>query len=183
MAVINGGTGCEAHPTQGLTDAYTLRESAGDDFSSLSAAIIGDVLHSRVARSNVQVLRTMGMSDIRLVGPPSLCPPFLREELGAPVFDDMDEGLDGVDVVMLLRVQRERLSGCFTAPEAYFADYGLTEKRLAALKKSAQIMHPGPINRGVEIADAAADGGQSRILRQVANGMVIRRALLTRLCG
>lgn len=183
MAVINGGTGCEAHPTQGLTDAYTLREMAGDDFSGLAAAIVGDVLHSRVARSNVQVLRAMGMSDIRLVGPPSLCPLSLQEELGAPVFDGMDEGLDGVDVVLLLRVQRERLSGGLAAPAAYFADYGLTEKRLAALKKSAVVMHPGPINRGMEIADVAADGAQSRILRQVANGVVIRRAVLTRLCG
>ncbi|MBE8158011.1 MAG: aspartate carbamoyltransferase catalytic subunit [Betaproteobacteria bacterium] len=184
VALINGGVGCESHPTQGLTDAYTLREIAGEDFSPLSVAIVGDVLHSRVARSNLQILRALGAKDIRLAGPPELCPPDLRKELGAPVFADLDEALDGVDVVMLLRVQRERLRGAFYyAPEKYFADYGLDETRLAKLKKTAVVMHPGPINRGVEISDAVADGAQSLILRQVANGMAVRKAVLTMLCA
>ena len=183
VAVVNGGTGCESHPTQGLTDAYTLREIFGEDFSALSVAIVGDILHSRVARSNAQVLRTLGAADIRLVGPPPLCPPSLRDEFAAPVFSDMDEGLRGADVVMLLRVQRERLRGGFSAaPEEYFSAYGMTDARLARLKSSAVIMHPGPLNRGMEIADAAADGPRSRILRQVANGMAIRKAVLARLC-
>lgn len=184
VAVINGGTGCESHPTQGLTDAYTLREVFGEDFSGMKAAIVGDILHSRVARSDMQILRTMGAADIRLVGPPDLCPPSLQKELGAPVFANMGEGLRGVDVAILLRVQRERLRGGFCgSPEAYFAAYGMTGGRLARLKSSAIVMHPGPINRGMEIADEVADGAQSRILRQVANGMAIRKAVLARLCA
>ncbi|MGI9297855.1 MAG: aspartate carbamoyltransferase catalytic subunit [Gammaproteobacteria bacterium] len=184
VAVVNGGTGCESHPTQGLTDGYTLREIFGEDLSAPAVAIVGDVLHSRVARSNMQILRTMGAADIRLIGPPPLCPPSLRDELGAPVFSDMDEGLRNADVVMLLRVQRERLRGEFcAAPDAYLSAYGMTDARLARLKSSAVVMHPGPINRGMEIADAAADGEQSRILRQVANGMAIRKAVLARLCA
>ena len=184
VAVINGGTGCESHPTQGLTDAYTLREIFGEDFSAIKIAIIGDVLHSRVARSDIEILRTMGAKDIRLVGPPDLCPPHLGDEFSAPVFSDMDEGLRDADVAMLLRVQRERLRDKLCdSPAAYFAGYGMTAARLARLKSSAVVMHPGPINRGMEIADEVADGAQSRILRQVANGMAIRKAVLARLCG
>lgn len=184
IAVINGGTGCESHPTQGLTDAYTLRKIIGEDFSALTVAMVGDVLHSRVARSNIQILRTMGVADIRLIGPPSLCPPSLCTEFGAPCFTDMDEGLQGVDVVMLLRVQRERLRDAFGSSSAeYFSSYGMTAARLARLNSSAVVMHPGPINRGMEIADEVADGNQSVILRQVANGMAIRKAVLARLCA
>ena len=204
VALINGGVGCESHPTQGLTDAYTLREIFGDDFSPLGVAIIGDVLHSRVARSNIQVLRALGAKDIRLAGPPELCPPSLAEELGAPVFSDINEVLEGADVIMLLRVQRERLPRAlgmgnrdlthYEAHESnwgwldnqaaqYFTEYGLTDARLKKLKKKAVVMHPGPINRGVEISDAAADGAQSQILRQVANGMAVRKAVLSALCA
>lgn len=184
VAVVNGGTGCESHPTQGLTDAYTLREIFGEDFSGLKAAIVGDVLHSRVARSDAQILRAMGAADIRLVGPPDLCPPSLREEFGAPVFADMDEGLCGVNVAILLRVQRERLQNGFCgSPAEYFSAYGMTAARLSCLDSEAVIMHPGPINRGMEIADEVADGAQSRILRQVKNGMAIRKAVLARLCA
>ena len=188
IVVINGGTGCAAHPTQGLADMYTLREIHGDDFSALSAAIIGDVAHSRVARSDVQALKIMGASDIRLAGPPDLCPPSLADELGAPIFDDMESALRGVDAAILLRVQRERLSekegGDFAQnARRYFAEYGMTRERLPLLKPSAVIMHPGPINRGIEITDEVADGPQSKILRQITNGMAIRKAVLTRLCG
>ena len=182
VAVINGGNNCEAHPTQGLTDAYTLRERFGEDFSGLAVAIVGNVLHSRVARSDLHVLRIMGASDIRLIGPKNLCPPFLAEELGAPVFDDMEEGLSGADVIILLRVQRERLQTALPVAD-YFAQYGMTEQRLSRIKKDAMILHPGPINRGIEISDAAADSAQSFILRQVTNGMAIRKAVLSRLCG
>ena len=185
VAVINGGTGCESHPTQGLTDGYTLREIFGEDFSQLTVAIVGDILHSRVARSNAQMLKTMGAKNIRLIGPPDLCPPSLEKEFGAPVFANMDEGLQNADVVMLLRIQRERLQGEFrgASPENYCAAYGLTSARLSRLKSSAIVMHPGPINRGMEIEDAVADGEQSRILRQVKNGMAIRKAILSRLCA
>lgn len=184
ISIVNGGAGCESHPTQGLTDAYTLREEFGGDFSGLSLAIVGDVLHSRVARSDLHILRALGVQDIRLVGPPTLCPPSLKEDLGAPVFSDMVAGLDGADAVIMLRVQRERLEGDFySSPADYFADYGMTATRLAALKKSAVILHPGPINRGVEISDEVADGAQSRILRQVKNGMAVRKAALDLLCA
>ncbi|MGU9952044.1 MAG: aspartate carbamoyltransferase catalytic subunit [Gammaproteobacteria bacterium WSBS_2016_MAG_OTU1] len=183
IAVINGGTGCESHPTQGLTDAYTLREIFGEDLSAVSVAIVGDVLHSRVARSNTQILRAMGVKNIRLIGPPGLCPPALKEEFDAPVFDDLDEGLAEVDVVILLRVQRERIDSYHLTIEDYFANYGLSETRLAKLKAEAVIMHPGPINRGIEISNAVADGKQSKILRQVTNGMAIRKAALLYFCG
>ena len=184
IALINGGTGCESHPTQGLADAYTLRETHGEDFSNVSAAIVGDVLHSRVARSDAHIFRTLGMRDLRLVGPPSLCPPSLSEELGAPVFANMDEGIAGADAVIMLRVQRERLEGGGGLSDAsYFADYGLDARRLETMKPSAAVMHPGPLNRGMEIADIAADGPRSKILRQVQNGMKIRKAALTYLCG
>ena len=184
MAVINGGTGCESHPTQGLTDAYTAREIIGDDFAAVKIAIVGDVLHSRVARSDIQAFRAMGAADIRLIGPPSLCPLSLSEELGAPVFNNIDEGLQDVDMVMMLRVQQERLQEEFNASKQdYHAHYGLDESRMKTLKKTAFIMHPGPINRGVEIAASVAYGARSKILRQVTNGMAIRKAILARLCA
>ena len=191
-AVINGGDGCNAHPTQGLTDAYTLRARFGEDFSRLKVAIVGDVLHSRVARSNLHILRLLGAKDIRLVGPPALCPPSLAEQLGAPVTANMDEGVNGADVVMLLRVQHERL-GCTASGggggaaevREYFADYGMGEERLKRLKKKKEVvlMHPGPINRGVEISADVADGKNSLILEQVKNGMAIRTAVLLEIFG
>ena len=185
LVIINGGDGCHAHPTQGLTDGYTLRQHFGDDLSSFRFAIVGDVLHSRVARSDLHILRLMGAKDIRLVGPPSLCPLSLTESLGAPVTHSMEEGLDGADAVLLLRVQRERLAS--TQPETafyesvrqYFDDYGLNESRMKRMKREVVILHPGPINRGVEIADSVADGPNSLILQQVGNGMAVRMAVLS----
>lgn len=179
LAVINGGDGSCSHPTQGLTDAYTLRHCVQKPPEQLSVAIVGDVLHSRVARSNLHILRLLGVEDIRLAGPPPLCPASLADTLGAPVTDSIDHALDGADVVMLLRIQRERLASLNMIPDSYLSQYGLTEARAAALKPDAVIMHPGPINRGVEIADAVADGDRSLILRQVAYGMAIRMAVLT----
>lgn len=187
MAILNGGDGCNAHPTQGLTDAYTVREEFGDDFSGLAAAIVGDCRHSRVARTDARILRALGMTDIRLVGPPDLCPPDLAaapDFAGARVFNDLAAGLAGVDAVILLRVQRERMSDA-ERPDAaaYFRDYGLTTRQAGQLKTGAVVLHPGPINRGVEIESAVADGPRARILRQVKNGMAIRKAALTMLCG
>ena len=184
MAIVNGGDGCNAHPTQGLADAYTLREEFGDDFSNLSAAIVGDCLHSRVARTDARILRALGSRDIRFVGPPDLCPPELSEVLGVRVFGDLEEGLEGVDAVILLRVQRERMLDSERPDSAgYFRDYGLTAERAGRLKRGAVVLHPGPINRGVEIESSVADGSRSRILSQVRNGMAVRKAALTMLCG
>ena len=184
MAIINGGDGCNAHPTQGLADAYTLRaEFGGDDFSGMSAAIVGDCLHSRVARTDAHILRALGAKDVRFVGPPDLCPPEM-ESLGVRVFSDIAKGLDGADAVILLRVQRERMpDGSRPDGAEYFRAYGMTESRAESLKAGAVVMHPGPINRGVEIESSVADGPRSRILRQVENGMAIRKAALTMLCG
>ena len=186
MAIVNGGDGCNAHPTQGLADAYTLRREFGEDFSGLTAAIVGDCLHSRVARTDALMLQMLGARDIRFVGPRALCPPSLAGFGGTTVrvFENLDEGLDGADAVILLRVQRERMPDAERPSAAeYFRDYGLTEARAARLKSGAVVMHPGPINRGVEIASSVADGPRSRILRQVKNGMAVRKAALTLLCG
>ena len=183
VPIINGGDGANAHPTQALTDSYTLRETFGDDFSGLSISIIGDVLHSRVARSNLHALKTLGVTDIRLVGPPTLCPAKLANDLDATVTHDINDGLDGADAVILLRIQRERLTKnkalTAEAEKQYFADYGLTSNRLRQLKKKTIIMHPGPVNRGIEIADEVMQTKNIAILRQVKNGMAIRAAVLS----
>lgn len=192
IGIINGGDGCYAHPTQALTDAFTLCQhfGGGDNLVNKKVAIVGDVLHSRVARSNFALLRLLGVEDICLIGPPKLCPPNLAEEFkGTRIYHDIDEGLRGVDVVMLLRVQFERFD---KATETYLIDindleiadnyhrlYGLTAARLQQLGEHAVVLHPGPINRGMEVTDEVADGGQSLILQQVANGMAIRYAVLS----
>lgn len=182
VAVVNAGDGCHAHPTQALLDLYTIRQHRGG-FEGLRVAIVGDVLHSRVARSQLAGLRLLGVDDIRLVGPPTLVPPRLAS-LGGRVCHDLREGLDGVDVVMMLRLQRERMTGGFVPSDReYFALYGLTEAALAAARPDALVMHPGPINRGVEIASAVADGSRSLILPQVTNGIAIRMAVLAQTLG
>ena len=206
MAIVNGGDGCNAHPTQGLADAYTLREEFGGDFSGLTAAIVGDCLHSRVARTDAHILRALGAREVRFVGPAELCPRELegfggggeggggggegtggsggRGGRGVRVFHDLEEGLEGADAVILLRVQRERMRDSERPDaESYFRDYGMTAARAEGLKRGAVVMHPGPINRGVEIDSAVADGPRSRILRQVQNGMAVRKAALSLLCG
>lgn len=186
VAIINGGDGCNQHPTQGLSDVYTLlRRFGAERLPQLRVAIVGDVLHSRVARSNLCLLRTMGVADVRLAGPVGLCPPALSDSLGAPVFNAVDSALEGVDVVMLLRIQRERLAEAGVeavggmAEAVYLERFGLTAGRAARLPAHAVVMHPGPINRGVEIADEVADGARSLILQQVRLGMAIRMAVLT----
>lgn len=182
-ALINAGDGRSAHPTQGLLDMLTLRQAKGRDFSALKVAIIGDIRHSRVARSDLHALRTLGAGEIRVCAPESLLPD--DETLhGCHVTRDFDEALVGADVVMMLRLQRERMDeGLVSSLEDYHRDYGLTAARLKRAAPDAVVMHPGPMNRGVEIDDAVADGPRSLILTQVANGVAVRMAVLEALLG
>lgn len=182
-ALLNAGDGRSAHPTQGLLDMLTLRQAKGDDFSRLKVAIVGDVKHSRVARSDLHALRILGAGAgaVRVCGPASLLPDDGTLD-GCVVTDDLDEALDGADAVMMLRLQRERMEeGLVGSLEDYHRDYGLTSARLRGAAPDAVVLHPGPINRGVEITDEVADGPQSLILRQVANGVAVRMAVLERL--
>ncbi|HMB56994.1 MAG TPA: aspartate carbamoyltransferase catalytic subunit [Arenimonas sp.] len=175
---INAGDGRSAHPTQGLLDMLTLRQRKGRDFSKLRVLIVGDVKHSRVARSDIHALRTLGAGEIRVCGPASLLPEddTLR---GCRVTRNFDAALEGVDAIMMLRLQRERMEeGLVPSLEQYFRDYGLTPERVALAKPDAIVMHPGPMNRGVEIAPTVADGPASVILDQVSNGVAVRMAVL-----
>ena len=176
--LVNAGDGRHAHPTQGLLDMLTLRQAFGGDFGGRSFLIVGDLLHSRVARSDLHALRTLGAGRIRVCGPRQLLP---GEDVlaGCEVFHDFDAALEGVDAVMMLRLQRERMEeGLVGSLEDYHRDYGLTAARLRRAARGAVVLHPGPMNRGVEITDEVADGPQSLILRQVANGVPVRMAVL-----
>jgi len=178
IAVINGGDGRHSHPTQGMLDMLSIRRHKGD-VARLSVAIVGDLLHSRVARSNMQALSTLGCADIRVIAPKTLLPAGI-EQYGVRVFSDIERGLADVDVIIMLRLQRERMQGGLLPSEGeFFARYGLTAKRLKAAKPDALVMHPGPINRGVEIASEVADGAQSIILNQVTYGIAMRMAVLS----
>ena len=178
ISVINAGDGRHAHPTQAMLDVYTIRKHKGR-FEGLVVAIVGDILHSRVARSEIQALRILGASEIRVVGPRTLLPPD-AESLGVRVFVDLEQGLKDVDVVIMLRLQRERMNGAFIPSEhEYFAKFGLTEERLKVARPDAIIMHPGPINRGIEIESKVADGPRSVILQQVTAGISIRMAVMS----
>ncbi|TWT19129.1 aspartate carbamoyltransferase catalytic subunit [Luteimonas marina] len=176
--LVNAGDGRSAHPTQGLLDMLTLRQALGEDFASRRFVIVGDVKHSRVARSDLHALRTLGAGEIRICGPASLLPG--DDTLaGCTVTHDLDAALDGVDAVMMLRLQRERMEeGLVASLDDYHRDYGLTAGRLRRASADAVVLHPGPMNRGVEISDEVADGPQSLILRQVANGVAVRMAVL-----
>ncbi len=175
---INAGDGHSAHPTQGLLDMQTLRQHKGRDFSRLKVLIVGDILHSRVARSDLHALRTLGAGEIRICGPASLLPDATVLE-GCTVVPSLDEALRDIDAVMMLRLQRERMEeGLVPSLEQYFAEYGLTADRLRLAAPDAIVLHPGPMNRGVEIAGDVADGAQSVILEQVANGVAVRMAVL-----
>ena len=180
VAVINAGDGRHAHPTQGLLDMYTIRHYK-KDFSALTVAIVGDVLHSRVARSQIHALKTLGVPELRVVGPRTLVPAAV-ERLGVRVFHDMAEGIRGCDVVIMLRLQNERMNGALL-PSAgeFFKCYGLTAEKLARAKPDAIVMHPGPMNRGVEIDSPVADGRQSVILPQVTFGIAVRMAVMSML--
>ena len=182
-ALLNAGDGRSAHPTQGLLDMLTLRQAKGADFSKLKIAIVGDIKHSRVARSDLHALRVLGATDLRACGPASLLPDDGTLD-GCRITHDFDEALDGADVLMMLRLQRERMEqGLVSSLEDYHRDYGLTEDRLRRAAPDAVVMHPGPMNRGVEIDDAVADGPQSLILKQVGNGVAVRMAVLEALLG
>ncbi|MFO0042761.1 MAG: aspartate carbamoyltransferase catalytic subunit [Pseudomonadota bacterium] len=182
VSIINAGDGDNAHPTQGLLDAYTIRRRKGADFPRLAVLLVGDILHSRVARSNLHALRTLGVGDLRVCGPRALLPADL--DPGVRAFDDFDEALPGADVIMMLRLQKERMREALVPSEAaYFRDYGLDARRLSLARPDAIVMHPGPMNRGVEIASDIADGRQSVILEQVSNGLVVRMAVMARLAG
>ncbi|MHB8882470.1 MAG: aspartate carbamoyltransferase catalytic subunit [Thermodesulfovibrionales bacterium] len=180
-SVINAGDGTNEHPTQALLDLFTIQEKKGR-LNGLKVAIVGDILHSRVAKSNIYGLTRLG-AEVRLIGPPTLVPGCLKD-LGVRIFHDMDEGLQGADIVMMLRIQTERQGkGFFPSAEEYFKNWGLTTARLAAADPEALVMHPGPMNRGVEIASDVADGGRSVILEQVTNGLAVRMAVLYLLSG
>ncbi|MFP5400614.1 MAG: aspartate carbamoyltransferase catalytic subunit [Gammaproteobacteria bacterium] len=180
IRVVNAGDGRHAHPTQGLLDMYTIRHFK-QDFTNLTVAIVGDVLHSRVARSQIAALTTLGVPEVRVIGPKTLLPTEV-EKLGVRVFHDMREGLKGVDVVMMLRLQNERMNGALLpTPQEYYKIWGLTAEKLALARPDAIVMHPGPMNRGVEIDSAVADGAQAVILPQVTFGIAVRMAVMSML--
>ncbi len=177
VAVINAGDGRHAHPTQGLLDMYTIKHYK-KSFHNLSVAIVGDVLHSRVARSDIHALTTLGCPDVRVIAPKTLLPAQIAN-LGVSVHHDMARGLEGCDVVIMLRLQNERMTGA-TLPSAheFYKCYGLTADKLARAKPDAIVMHPGPMNRGIEIDSSIADGHQSVILPQVTFGIAVRMAVM-----
>lgn len=181
VSVINAGDGTHAHPTQGLLDALTIRQRR-NDFENLRVVICGDIRHSRVARSDVRALHTLGVRDIRLCAPRAMLPESLQAFPGCATAEDFDGAIEGADVVVMLRIQKERMADAqFPDAADYHAHYGLDTRRLALAKADCQVLHPGPINRGIEIAPEVADGPQSRILDQVANGVAVRMAVLAEL--
>lgn len=180
-SVINAGDGINEHPTQALLDAFTIKEKIGK-IEGRKIAIVGDILHSRVAKSNIYLLTKFG-AEVRLIGPPTLVPIEL-ESLGVKVFHDMDSGLKGANVVMMLRIQMERQGkGFFPSTLEYSRFWGLNPERLSLADKDAIVMHPGPMNRGIEIASEVADGSRSVILEQVTNGLAVRMAVMYLLGG
>lgn len=180
--VINAGDGRHAHPTQALLDMYTIRHFK-KRFENLRVAIVGDVLHSRVARSQIHALTTLQVPEVRVIGPKTLIPRNV-ERLGVRVYHDMVQGLKGVDVVIMLRLQNERMNGALLpSRDEYFKYYGLTPAKLAHARSDAIVMHPGPMNRGVEIHSDVADGVQSVILKQVTFGIAVRMAVMSLLAA
>jgi aspartate carbamoyltransferase catalytic subunit len=182
ISVINGGDGRHAHPTQAMLDMFTIRKHK-KDFASLRVAIVGDILHSRVARSEIHALSILGVNEIRVIGPSTLIPKDIQT-LGVHIYHDLDAGLQNTDVIIMLRLQHERMCSALLPGESeYFNLYGLTEKRLGIAKPDAIVMHPGPINRGVEIDSQVADGKRSVILQQVSHGIAVRMAVLALTMG
>ncbi|MBL1310298.1 MAG: aspartate carbamoyltransferase catalytic subunit [Pseudomonas sp.] len=178
VAVINAGDGRHAHPTQAMLDMYTIRHYKGG-FAGLRVAIVGDILHSRVARSQIHALNILGAEEVRLIGPRTLLPTDV-EQLGVTVFTDMAQGLKDVDVVIMLRLQKERMDSALLPSEGeFFRLYGLNNEKLRHARPDAIVMHPGPINRGVEIASEVADGPRSVILNQVTFGIAVRMAVMS----
>jgi aspartate carbamoyltransferase catalytic subunit len=176
--VINAGDGRHAHPTQALLDMYTIRHYKRG-FSGLSVAVVGDILHSRVARSDIHALATLGVADLRAVGPLTLLPAGL-EQMGVRVFTSLEQGIRDADVIIMLRLQNERMRGALLpSAEEYFRNYGLTPEALHAARPDCIVMHPGPMNRGVEIDSRVADGTHSVILPQVTFGIAVRMAVMS----
>jgi aspartate carbamoyltransferase catalytic subunit len=182
VSILNAGDGRHAHPTQAMLDMLTIRRHKGD-FSHLRVAIVGDVLHSRVARSQILALNTLGAAEVRIIAPRTLIPA-QAESLGVQVFHDLRAGIADVDVIIMLRLQRERMTGALLPSEhEYFQLFGLTEERLAYAHPAAIVMHPGPINRGVEMSSLVADGPRSVILQQVSYGIAVRMAVIAMALG
>ena len=182
IRIVNAGDGRHAHPTQAMLDMFTIRQHK-PDFANLSIAIVGDILHSRVARSQIHALNVLGVPDIRVIAPMTLLPTEV-ESLGVRAYTNMASGLKDVDVVIMLRLQMERMQGqLIPSEQEFFRCYGLTEDKLRHAKGDAVVMHPGPINRGLEIASSVADGPRSLILPQVTNGIAVRMAIMAQLMG
>ena len=182
ISVINAGDGRHAHPTQAMLDMFTIRKIK-KDFEALKIAIVGDILHSRVARSQIHALKTLGAKEIRVIAPRTLLPARV-ETLGVQAFHSMEDGLEDADIVIMLRLQNERMQGGLLPSEhEYFKLFGLTKERLSLAASDAAVMHPGPINRGVEISSDVADGPQSVILDQVSYGIAVRMAIMSILAG
>jgi aspartate carbamoyltransferase catalytic subunit len=182
VRVINAGDGRHAHPTQAMLDMFTIRQ-AKQEFTNLRVAIVGDVLHSRVARSQIHALTILGVKEIRVIGPKTLIPTQI-ESMGVNTTSDMIDGLDDVDVIMMLRLQQERMDGqLIPSEQEYFNRYGLTDDKLQFAREDAIVMHPGPINRGLEIASSVADSSRSLILNQVTNGIAVRMSIMAKLMG
>ncbi|MCY4149121.1 MAG: aspartate carbamoyltransferase catalytic subunit [Gammaproteobacteria bacterium] len=182
VRVINAGDGRHEHPTQAMLDVFTIRQHR-QDFSKLRIAIVGDILHSRVARSQIHALNILGTREIRVIGPRTLIPTDI-ETMGVGYVNNMRDGLENIDVVIMLRIQRERMDGqLIPSEQEYFARYGLTEETLGFAKPDAMVMHPGPINRGLEISSSVADGNRSVILDQVTNGIAVRMSIMAHLMG
>ncbi|GFO72530.1 aspartate carbamoyltransferase catalytic subunit [Bathymodiolus japonicus methanotrophic gill symbiont] len=178
ISVINAGDGQHEHPTQAMLDMFTIRR-AKQQFSGLRIAIVGDILHSRVARSQVHALNILGAEEVRVIAPKTLLPVEV-ESLGVSVYHDLTAGLKNVDVIIMLRLQKERMNSALLPSESeYFKCFGLSDEKLKIANKDAIVMHPGPINRGVEISSSVADGPQSVILQQVTNGIAVRMAIMS----
>ena len=181
VAILNAGDGINAHPTQALLDMLTIRQHK-KTFDNLSVAIVGDIRHSRVARSGIQAMRTLGTTDIRLIAPEKLH--YKEETPGLERFDSLDKGIEGADVIISLRLQKERMIAADIPDEqTYFDGFGLTSENLKLAKPDAIVMHPGPVNRGIELSSEVADGPQSVILQQVTNGIAVRMAVMEILAG
>jgi len=181
VAILNAGDGINAHPTQALLDMLTIRQHK-KSFDNLSVAIVGDIRHSRVARSGIQAMRTLGTTDIRLIAPETLH--YKEETPGLERFDSLEKGIEGADVIISLRLQKERMIAADIPDEqTYFDGFGLTSKNLKLAKRDAIVMHPGPVNRGIELSSEVADGPQSVIMQQVTNGIAVRMAVMEILAG
>jgi len=181
VSILNAGDGINAHPTQALLDMLTIRQHK-KSFDNLSVAIVGDIRHSRVARSGIQAMKTLGTTDIRLIAPETLH--YKEETPGLERFDSLEKGIEGADVIISLRLQKERMIAADIPDEqTYFDAFGLTTENLKLAKPDAIVMHPGPVNRGIELSSEVADGSQSVILQQVTNGIAVRMAVMEILAG